>query len=116
MIKMLVLKNPNIDVIADIEKTKIGYELTNIFICSWIKDYVSFIPFQAAKDLSLTMQDLDNVAMSFEISSKLEKLYKKHVKNYYADSSKFELIDKEEYDQKLADKQEQMNKVLQRNK
>lgn len=116
MIKILVLKNPNIDVIADVEVSDSKIELCNVFVCSWIQEYCKFIPFQAAKDLSITLNNSSNIAMEFEASDDMQKLYEKHVKNYYKNPKQFQLLDKEEYDAKIASRKEEVAKIVSRNK
>lgn len=114
MIKMLVLKNPNIDIIAEVneEKNQLDFiQLDKIFICAWIQDYVRFIPFKAAKELSINMPR-NNIAMQFETSDEMIDLYKKHVKDYFTNREKYKLVDKEEFEKKTREKQEELKKRL----
>lgn len=116
MIKMLVLKNPNIDIIAEVNEDRRQLEfvdLTNVFICAWIQDYVRFIPFKAAKDLNINMPK-DNIAMQFETSDEMIKLYKKHVNEYFTNKDKYKLMDKEEFENKAKEKAAELNKRFQK--
>ena len=122
---MCVLKQPNIDVIADVNKefaeayidgTKTKHATCdNVFICAWSGEYVKLIPFKAAKQLAIDIP-FDNISMMFEVDEKLAKLHDKHISNYFKNESKFEFIDKEEYEESVKAKQNQVAEILGKDK
>lgn len=117
MIKMLVLKYPNVDVIADLDKTNPSEAVnaSNIFIVTWVNEFCKFIPFTPAKDLSIVIP-LENIAMEFEVSDDMEKLYRKHTEAYYKNRNDYKLMDKEEYEKYVRERQEKANEVLNKKK
>lgn len=114
---VLVLKYPNIDVIADVEDdTLVSYEIgdnlnfnpkfTNIHVVQWIDKYVTMIPFKAAKNLSVNIP-FDNIAMMFEADEKLAQIHEEEKKKVVA-----AFVSKDEFDEMIKRNQEKVNKTL----
>jgi hypothetical protein len=84
MIKLMVLRYPHIDIMAEVEENTVNETsmLNNVFIVSWMMDAgVRLVPFNAAKDLGL-ITNTDNIEVWAEPSDELLKMYNDAVEEY----------------------------------
>lgn len=114
---VLVLKYPNVDVIADIEDDVLeSYEtgdypnfnpsFQNVHVVQWIDKYVTMIPFKAAKNLSVNIP-FDNIAMMFEADEKLAQIHEEEKKKVVT-----AFVSKDEFEEMIKRNQEKVNKTL----
>lgn len=108
MKRVLVLKHPNIDIIADINENSLtGYlSLSNVFVVQWIDKYVKMIPFKAAKHLAIIMNE-ENIAMMFDADDKLALIHDEEIKKEIPP-----FISEEEHLELIRKNQEKVNKTL----
>lgn len=112
---VVVLKYPNIDVIADVNDSVIAdYEFgeydhkdfDNVYALQWIDKYVKMIPFRAAQHRRINIPK-SNIAMMFKADEKLCKIHDEELQNAVP-----EFISESEYQEMIKKNQEKVNKTL----
>lgn len=112
---VLVLKYPNIDVIADVKDSVMtDYEFgehddkvyDNVYVIQWIDKYVKMIPFRAAQNLRIHIPK-SNIAMMFKADKKLCKIHDQELKKDVP-----EFVSESEYQEMIKKNQEKVNKTL----
>jgi len=117
---MIVLKHPNIDVIADVDDEIVELdrcvpdvtnftEYKNVAIVQWLGECVKIIPFKAAKNLAMPIP-LFNIAMIFEVDEDLAGIHTLEMEKYKNDPKPF--LSQEQFNEKMKEKKETLAKTL----
>jgi hypothetical protein len=117
---LVVLKNPQIDIIADVDKSAIknfiGFhdngicEMNNVSVVQLFdkQPYPSFFPFNMCKDFSVDMPH-QNISFMAECEESLAKIHTKEIEK--AKEVKVKYTSKEEYERVLQQRKEQVNSL-----
>lgn len=77
---ILVLCNPNVDIIADVvEDHEHAVTLDNVAVLQWMGAHVQVIPFQAARDLHIQAMPRKNIAFMCEPDPQLAEIHDKEI-------------------------------------
>lgn len=116
-----VLKNPQVDVIADISKngllsyfdheTSNNVEMNNIAVAQVFdkQPFVTIIPFKMAKDYSISMP-IDNISFMCECDDKLASIHTKEMERVKAEKETF--LSKDEYSAILEQRKKEVEKTV----